>query len=252
MITELPFTPGGRTTRFSDRAVAGRLLARQLRGYKGRGDVVVLALPRGGVPVAFEVARELGAPLDVCVVRKLGVPGFPELAMGAIAPGGVRVLNDDVVSEAGVTDEQISQVAAKEQRELDRRERLYRADAPPPTLKNRTVVLVDDGLATGATMRAAVVAVRELGAARTVVAVPVAPAQTCERFSREADEVVCLMTPDPFWAIGQWYDDFSQVSDQEVRRLLERTNRPPSGTPEGQARDGPSASGKPSGVLLQG
>ena len=226
MIMECPFTSRGRTTRFSDRTVAGRLLAQRLSDYKGRGDVVVLALPRGGVPVAFEVARELSAPLDVFVVRKLGVPGHRELAMGAIAPGGVRVLNEDVIREIGITTQQIDQAAANEQRELERRERLYRADAPPLDLLGRTTILVDDGLATGATMRAAVVAVRQLGAARVVVAIPVGPVETYERFAREADEVVCLMTPEPFWAIGQWYDDFSQVSDQDVRELLAQAIAP--------------------------
>ena len=207
-------------TRFSNRTVAGRQLARRLGAYRNRRDVVVLALPRGGVPVGFEVARALGAPLDVFIVRKLGVPGYRELAMGAIAAGGVRVLNDAVVQDAGVTPDQIEWVASDELRELERRERLYRGGAPPLDLKGRTVILVDDGLATGATMRAAVVAVRRLGAGRVVVAIPVAPAETCERFAREADAVVCLMTPDPFRAIGQWYDDFSQVSDEEVVALL--------------------------------
>jgi predicted phosphoribosyltransferase len=220
MFNEHSFAAVAPATRFPNRVAAGRLLARRLAGYRGRNDVLVLALPRGGVPVAFEVARQLGLPLDVLVVRKLGVPGFPELAMGAIAAGGVRVVNEGVVRETRVTPEQVEQVASDEQRELGRRERLYRGDAPPSDLTRRTVILVDDGLATGATMRAAIIVARHLGAARVIVAVPVAPVETSERFAREADEVVCLMTPDPFWAIGQWYVDFSQVSDQEVRDLL--------------------------------
>lgn len=245
MITEFPFINSGRTTRFSDRTVAGRLLAQRLSDYRGRADVVVLALPRGGVPVAFEVARELGAPLDVFVVRKLGVPGHRELAMGAIAPGGVRVLNDEVIREIGITTEQIAQVAANEQRELERRERLYRAHVPPLDLRGRTTILVDDGLATGATMRAAVVAVRQLGAARVVVAIPVGPGETYERFGRDADEVVCLMTPTPFWAIGQWYDDFSQVSDENVRELLEKATPPRTDKPTLSDEAGPAAGREP-------
>jgi predicted phosphoribosyltransferase len=220
MFTPPPFTADNPATRFPNRVAAGRLLARRLAAYRGRGDVIVMALPRGGVPVASEVARQLGLPLDVLVVRKLGAPDFPELAMGAIAAGGVRVINESVVRETLATPEQIEEVAADERRELERRERLYRGDAPPPDLRRRIVILVDDGLATGATMRVAIVVARRLGAARVVVAVPVAPAETCERFRREADEVVCLMTPQPFWAIGQWYVDFSQVGDQEVRDLL--------------------------------
>ena len=214
------FIGRGATTRFTDRSTAGRLLARRLNAYGDRDDVIILGLPRGGVPVAFEVARALNAPLDVFVVRKLGVPGHRELAMGAIASGGVQVLNEDVVREVGISAEQIELVAGDEQKELVRRERAYRDDAPPPGLRGRTALLVDDGLATGATMRAAVIAARKLGAARVVVAVPVAPASTCEQFREDADEVVCLMTPEPFWSIGQWYDDFAQVSDQEVRELL--------------------------------
>jgi predicted phosphoribosyltransferase len=213
---------GSRLTRFTDRSAAGRVLARRLSLYAGRDDVVVLALPRGGVPVAAEVASELHAPLDVLVVRKLGVPGRRELAFGAIGPGGVRVLNDEVVQEVGIPDEQAEAVTAAETRELVRRERVYRGDVPPRRLGGRTVILVDDGLATGATMRAAVVAVRQAGAARVVVAAPVAAADTCESLAREADDVVCVMTPRPLWSIGQWYDDFTQVTDQEVCELLER------------------------------
>jgi putative phosphoribosyl transferase len=223
MIVHQPESSEVWLTRFSDRRAAGRLLAQRLRDYRIRDNVLVLALPRGGVPVAYEVAQALAAPLDVFVVRKLGLPGQEELAMGAIAPGGVRFLNADVVEYAGVTDQQIDRVAAIEQRELERRQRAYRGEAPPLDLARRTVILVDDGLATGATMRAAVAAARQSGASRVVVAVPVAPAETCQKLAQEADEVICLMTPQPFWSIGQWYDDFSQVSDQEVRDLLQRS-----------------------------
>jgi predicted phosphoribosyltransferase len=223
MVTTDPFHQETRFKRFSDRTVAGRLLARRLAEYRGRGDVVVLALPRGGVPVAFEVARELRAPLDVLVVRRLGVPGYPELAMGAVATGGVRTLNDEVVADAGVSREQIDQAAAVERRELERRERAYRGGAPPPDLSNRTAILVDDGLATGATMAAAAVAARRFGARRVVVAVPVAAVGACGRLAHDADEVVTVMTPHPFAAIGRWYDDFGQVGDREVRQLLEQS-----------------------------
>jgi len=181
----------------------------------------VLASPRGGVPVGCEVARALGVPLDVFVVRKLGVPGHEELAMGAIASGGVRLLNEDVVALAGVSEEAIDEVAAREAAEIRRRERVYRGDRGPPDLRGRTVILVDDGLATGASMRAAAAAVRRQGPAWVVVAVPAAAADTCETLRGEVDELVCLMTPEPFHAVGQWYDDFSQTSDEEVRQLLE-------------------------------
>ena len=209
-----------RLTRFTNRTAAGRLLARRLSTYAGRNDVLVLALPRGGVPVAAEVAHELQAPLDVFVVRKLGVPGHRELAFGAIGPGGVRVLNDEVLQEVSIADDQVEAVTAEEARELHRREHVYRGDAPPPRLIGRTVILVDDGLATGATMRAAVVAARRAGAARVVVAVPVAAAESCETLAHEADDVVCVMTPRPLWSIGRWYDDYTQVTDQEVCQLL--------------------------------
>ena len=204
--------------RFRDRAHAGRLLAERLRGFAGR-PTIVLALPRGGVPVGFEVARRLDAPLDVFVVRKLGVPGHEELAMGAIATGGVRLLNDDVIAEVSARD--IDAVTARERQELARRERAYRGDRPPPDVHGRTTILVDDGLATGATMRAAAAGVRRLEAARVVVAVPAAAAETCELLAGEADEVVCLTTPEPFYAVGLWYEDFSETSDDEVRRLLD-------------------------------
>src|SRR3954469_12026711 len=212
--------------RFRDRAEAGRLLAERLRQYAGRDDVVVLGLPRGGVPVAFEVARALGAPLDVFLVRKLGVPGHEELAFGAIATGGTRVLNEEVVESLGIPLEWIEAIDAKERRELERQDRAYRGERPPPDLAGRTVILVDDGLATGATMSAAVRAVRQEGAERIVVAVPVADPEVCDVLRGEADDVVCLMTPRPFRAVGIWYEDFSQTSDEEVRELLERANRP--------------------------
>jgi predicted phosphoribosyltransferase len=205
---------------FADRREAGATLAQRLQAYKDRDDVVVLALPRGGVPVAFEVARALGAPLDVFVVRKLGLPGHRELAMGAIASGGVRILNDDVVQWYGIPTAAIDAVAREEQSELERRERLYRADLPPLDLRGRVVLLIDDGLATGSTMKAAVEAVRLHQPSRIVVAVPVGSPETCQEFSQAADEIVCARTPQPFSAVGQWYRDFSETSDDEVRRLL--------------------------------
>jgi erythromycin esterase-like protein/predicted phosphoribosyltransferase len=213
--------------RFRDRTEAGRLLAEQLHEYAGRDDVVVLALPRGGVPVAFEVARALDAPLDVFVVRKLGVPGHEELALGAIATGGTRVLNERVVDSLNIPSEWIEAVDARERRELQRRERAYRGDRPPPNLTGRTVILVDDGLATGSTMLAAVRALRQEAPARIVVAVPVADPEVCAAIRREADDAICLMTPSPLRAVGEWYDDFSQTTDDEVRELLERARRPP-------------------------
>jgi predicted phosphoribosyltransferase len=208
---------------FADRAAAGRAVAKELAHYSGQSDVVVLGLPRGGVPVAAEVASALGAPLDVYVVRKLGVPGHAELAFGAIGPGGVRVLNEEVVSAYGLRPGDIDAVAAREGEELARREREYRGsgEAPVP-LADRTVILIDDGLATGATMRAAVSAVRASGPARVVVAVPVAAVLVCRALKAVADEVVCVQTPLSFMAVGQWYDDFSQTSDAEVRALLRR------------------------------
>jgi putative phosphoribosyl transferase len=207
--------------RFADRAEAGRELAALLRDYAGREDVVVLALPRGGVPVAFEVARELGAPLDVFVVRKLGLPMQPELAIGAIASGGgVRVVNEDVVEAADVGPDTIEEVAARERVELVRREELYRGDRNALAVEGKTVILVDDGLATGSTMRAAVRALRGQRPAQIVVAVPVAPPRPCEELRGEADEVVCAHTPESFVAIGLWYERFPQTSDGEIRDLL--------------------------------
>jgi putative phosphoribosyl transferase len=205
---------------FRDRADAGRVLARALAGYAGRSDVIVLGLPRGGVPVAYEVARALGAPLDVFLVRKLGLPGHEELAMGAIASGGIRLLNEDVVDAYYVSDAQIAAVTETEQRELERRERLYRDNRPLPQLRGRTVILIDDGLATGATMRVAVLALREESPARIVVAVPVAAAETCDDFRTIVDEIICAETPSPFYAVGLWYEDFTQTTDEEVHELL--------------------------------
>ena len=209
-------------TIFRDRTEAGRALARHLTAYAGRPGVLVLALPRGGVPVAFEVAAALGAPLDIFIVRKLGVPGQEELAMGAIASGGVRVVNRPVVERLHIPDEVIDAAAAREQQELERRERLYRGERPAPDVRGRTVILVDDGLATGSTMRAASAALRARGPARLVVAVPVTAAQSCEEFRREVDEVVCAETPEPFDGVGRWYEDFSQTPDEEVGALLSR------------------------------
>jgi predicted phosphoribosyltransferase len=207
--------------RFRNRTEAGRALARVLSRYAGRDDVVVLALPRGGVPVAYEVAKELGAPLDVFLVRKLGVPGHEVLALGAIASGGVLVLDDGVVRWLGISEDQIQKTLARELDELRRREAAYREGRPLPDLKGKTVILVDDGLATGASMQAAARAVRRHDPARIVVAVPVASRATCDQFREEVDEVVCAVTPAPFYAVGNWYEDFSQTSDEEVRELLE-------------------------------
>jgi len=205
---------------YRDRREAGQELARALQKFAARADVIVLALPRGGVPVAYEVAEALGAPLDVFLVRKLGTPGHAELAMGAIASGGVRVLNDDVVQWLGIRPEQIEDVARREQVELERREREYREARPPLPLTDRTVILIDDGLATGSTMRAAVQAVRGQSPATVVVAVPVGARDTCDELKALADEVVCGRMPVPFSAVGQWYRDFSQTTDDEVRSLL--------------------------------
>lgn len=208
--------------RFHDRRDAGRRLAALLDSYAGRPDVIVLALPRGGIPVGYEVARALGAPLDVFVVRKLGVPGFEELALGALASGGARVVNDDVVRMYRISEELLDDVTRMEQAELERREHQYRGDRPFPELAGKTIILVDDGLATGATMRAAVAAVREKAPARVVVAVPVSAAETCAAFRGIADEIVCALTPEAFHAVGLWYEDFSQTTDDEVRDLLAR------------------------------
>jgi len=206
---------------FENRREAGRALAAMLHEYANRRDVLVLALPRGGVPVAFELATALRAPLDVFVVRKLGVPGHEELAMGAIATGGVRVLNEDVVQSLGIPQAVIDAVAAAEQKELQRREQLYRGGRSAPEVRGRTIILVDDGLATGSTMRAAVAALRQQRPARIVVAVPVGAPSTCDEFRADVDQIVCGFTPEPFYGVGQWYEDFSQTSDEEVRELLD-------------------------------
>lgn len=217
----------GLCMRFRDRKEAGRLLAQSLSEYSSRPDVIVLALPRGGVPVADEVAEALNAPLDILVVRKLGVPGQEELALGAIAAGGARVLNEEIVRCLGITEETITAIAQRELRELERRERLYRGDTPALELNGRTIILVDDGLATGSSMRAAVAAVREQNPARIVVAVPVAAGSTCELFNQPAEGMVCVCTEaeEPFYAVGLWYENFSQTTDQEVRELLNRARQ---------------------------
>jgi putative phosphoribosyl transferase len=208
------------TKRFRDRAEAGRLVAELLRDYAGRDDVVVLALPRGGVPVGYEVARALGAPLDVFVVRKLGLPGHPELAMGALASGGLVVLNQGATKAIGIDEAAMRRVTEAELEEVERREALYRGTSEPPDVEGKTVILVDDGLATGSTMRAAAQAVQQLHPDRIVVAVPLAAEETCDEFRDVVDEIVCGVTPRPFHAVGLWYDDFSQTSDEEVRELL--------------------------------
>jgi putative phosphoribosyl transferase len=207
---------------FRDRTEAGRLLAETLREYANRNDVVVLALPRGGVPVGFEVAKALNAPLDVFVVRKLGLPGQEELAMGAIASGGTGVLNRELIRALGIPDEMVEQVTREEQRELERREREYRDGRPPVDVRGRTVILVDDGLATGSSMRVAALALKQKEPTQIVVAVPVAPSESCAELESVADRVVCAVTPEPFWGVGQWYEDFPQTSDEEVRDLLRR------------------------------
>jgi putative phosphoribosyl transferase len=205
---------------FRNRMDAGRALAPALRRYRSRDDVLVLALPRGGVPVAAEVATALHAPLDVMIVRKLGVPWHEELAMGAVASGGVRVLNAEIVSRAGISSEEIEQATRTQQHEIERREKTYRGSRRRPEVNGKCIILVDDGIATGATMRAGIRALREVGAAAIVAAVPVAPAETIDILRSEADEVVCLAAPEPFYAVGAWYADFQQVSDDEVSRLL--------------------------------
>jgi predicted phosphoribosyltransferase len=207
-------------TRFQNRTEAGRRLAERLEAHAGRSDVLVLALPRGGVPVAAEIATALGAPLDVFIVRKLGVPGYEELAMGAIASGGVRVLNDNVIQSLELPERLIEAVTARELRELKWREQAYRGDRPMPEVSGRTVILVDDGIATGSTMRAAIAALRRLGPARIIVAVPTAAPSTRDEIGPLVDEYICEMTPQPFFAVGVWYDDFSQTTDDEVRELL--------------------------------
>jgi predicted phosphoribosyltransferase len=212
---------------FLNRRDAGRKLAAKLKAYAGRGDVIVLGLPRGGVPVAFEVAKALGAPLDVFLVRKLGTPGQEELAMGAIASGGTRVMNEDLVARLGISEKEIAGIEASERTELERRERTYRGGRPPLDVKGCTAILVDDGLATGASMRAAVQALKKLGPARIVVAVPTAPPDTCLEFRGEVDEIVCAETPEPYWSVGSWYEDFRQTTDEEVSQFLEEAPAAP-------------------------
>ena len=210
---------------YHDRSEAGKELATKLSAYKDRDDVLVLALPRGGVPVAFEVAQALDAPLDVFLVRKLGVPGHEELAMGAIATGGVRVLNEEVVDYLKIPERVIDSIAAEELKELKRREIAYRGNRPEPEVKGKTVILIDDGLATGSTIRAAAQALRQQQPARIVVAVPVSAPETCDEYRIGVDEIICAATPEPFWGVGLWYHDFSQTTDEEVRDLLERARK---------------------------
>lgn len=209
--------------RYHDRYSAGRALAKPLDRYANRNDVIVLGLARGGVPVGYEIAKALGCALDVFLVRKLGVPWQQELAMGAIASGGVRILNDDIIDSLAISQPVIDATAEREQRELERRERLYRDGRAAPDLAGRTIILVDDGLATGASMRAAAAAVRTCGPRRVVVAVPVASVEAFEELSQEVDECVCGATPQPFFGVGYWYVDFSQTSDGEVQELLARS-----------------------------
>lgn len=211
-------------TQFRDRTEAGELLAEQLTAYANQPDVIVLALPRGGVPVGAPVATKLHVPLDVFVVRKLGLPGHPELAMGAIATGGVRVFNGDVVNAFRIPDEVINAVTAKEFQELQRRERSYRGDLPPPEVEGKTVIIVDDGVATGSTMLAAISALRQLNARRVVVAAPTIARTTCDYLRENCDEVVAVIVPQEFYGVGQWYQDFSQTTDEEVHRLLAAMN----------------------------
>jgi putative phosphoribosyl transferase len=210
---------------FEDRVEAGQILASHLRAYADRVDVVVLGLLRGGVPVAFEIAQSLRAPLDVMIVRKLGVPGHEELALGAIASGGVRVFNQRIVEELDLSPSTTEAIARRQQLELERREKLYRGDRPPFEVAGRVVILVDDGIATGSTMRAAIQALRQQNPARIVLAIPVAPPSVCEELRSAVDELVCLAQPAGFFAVGQWYRDFSQTSDEQVRNLLERAAR---------------------------
>lgn len=212
------------TTQFKNRTEAGQALATRLTSFANRTDVLVLALPRGGVPVAAEVAKKLNAPLDVFVVRKLGLPGHPELAMGAIATGGVRVFNGDVINSLRIPDEVVNAVTAEEYEELLRRERVYRDELPPPEVEGKTVIIVDDGIATGSTMIAAVAALRQLGAGRIVVAAPVIARSTFYLIHNAADEVAAVIAPEEFYGVAQWYEDFSQTSDEEVRQLLAETN----------------------------
>jgi putative phosphoribosyl transferase len=211
---------------YRDRFEAGRVLAQSLQQYRGCPDVIVLALPRGGVPVGFEVAKELQVPLDVFVVRKIGLPRQRELAMGAIASGGALVLDPSIVRMAGLSEAELNAVIDRERREIERREREYRDDRPPANVEGKTVILVDDGLATGSTMRAAAMALRSRSPKKLIVAVPVGARSTCEEFQGEVDEVVCAASPEDFHAVGLWYQNFEQTTDEEVRELLERARKP--------------------------
>src|SRR5947208_1699462 len=209
---------------FRDRTEAGQVLASKLTKYLNQVDTVILALPRGGVPVAYEIGKELGLPVDIFVVRKLGVPGHEELAMGAIASGGVRHINRDVVDQVRIDSETIDVASRREQKEIERREQLYRGQRSPVDVRNKTVIVVDDGLATGSTMHAAIAALRQHRPARIVVAVPAASPQTCSEIADEVDEIICAATPETFYAVGQWYQEFSQTTDEEVRDLLARAS----------------------------
>jgi predicted phosphoribosyltransferase len=214
---------------FANRTEAGQRLAQALKIYAGRVDVIVLAIPRGGVPVAYQVAQFLGAPLDIFLVRKLGVPGREELAMGAIASGGVRVLNKSVVEALNIPNQVIKVVSAREQSELERREQAYRGSRPPVEIQGKTAILIDDGLATGASMQAAVAGLRQLDPAQIIIAVPTASPEACRKFTELVERIVCLETPEPFRGVGEWYGDFSQTSDDEVRELLQQAVRPQPG-----------------------
>lgn len=211
---------------FQNRSDAGQKLAQKLKGYANREDVLILALPRGGVPVAFEVAKELNAPMDIYLVRKLGLPGHEELAMGAIASGGIKVLNEDVVDALDIPDKVIQAVTRREQAELERRERAYRGSRERLDIQGKTVILIDDGLATGSSMRAAVAGLRAQDPANIIVAVPIAPPDTCEMLEQEVDEIVCAATPEPFFGVGLWYENFDQTTDEEVSDLLKRAPLP--------------------------
>jgi len=212
---------------FTDRVDAGKKLAKELSKYANRSDVLILALPRGGVPVAFEVAKELNVKMDVFIVRKLGVPGNEELAMGAISSDNIRVLNEDIVRSFQIPERVINMVAENELKELERRERTYRGDSPKPVISGSIVILIDDGLATGATMRAAASAIKTKTPAKIVVAVPTGARDTCELFGREVDEVICIATPEPFYGVGAWYGTFSQTTDEEVCELLDKARALP-------------------------
>lgn len=209
-------------TQFRDRITAGRHLATRLKAYQNRPNTLVMALPRGGVPVAYKVAQALNLPLDICLVRKLGVPGHPELALGEIASGGIRILNDDILSGRNISEETLERVTTTELRELRRRDRVYRGDRPQPVIRDQTIILIDDGIATGATMRAAIAVLKAQRPQKIIVAIPVAPLDTFQALSAEADQVICLATPNPFYALGFWYENFAQVTDDEVRQLLEQ------------------------------